>query len=39
MVGNAAEIIGKVDANLNVKVLASTDFGQGIGESDFTGSS
>ncbi|KAF2203254.1 ssDNA binding protein-like protein Ssb3 [Delitschia confertaspora ATCC 74209] len=29
-VNHAAEVIGKVDGNLNVKVLASTDFGTDI---------
>ncbi|KAF2501947.1 replication factor A protein 3 [Lophium mytilinum] len=29
-VGNAVEIIGKVDSNLEVRVFSSTDMGQGI---------
>lgn len=30
--GHAVEIIGKVDANLAIKVQAATDFGTGVGE-------
>ena len=31
IVGHAFEIVGKVNADLTVKVLVATDFGDGIG--------